>query len=100
MHGDCMNTPQHNRPDRPGPSKKISSRFPRILAVGAALGIVSAALAGTAAAAPGPQEGSRDAAGPSAQAHGHHAREGHRGSGGHDDDGDDCDGLVVLICHG
>jgi anti-sigma factor RsiW len=94
-----MNTPQHQRPNRPAHSQQISSRIPRILALGAALGIVSAALTGTAVAAPGPHDGPREGAGHSVPAHGHHEREGHPG-GGHDDDGDDCDGLLVLICHG
>jgi hypothetical protein len=81
----------------PRPSEKSGSRIPRILAVGAALGLACAALAGTAApamAAPSAPHSASQAAGPD-RSHSDRAYHGHD-----DDDGDDCDGLIVLICHG
>ncbi|MFJ9543470.1 hypothetical protein ACIRPX_40455 [Streptomyces sp. NPDC101225] len=78
-------------------SEKTGSRIPRILAMGAALGLACAALAGTAAPAmaapPAPH-------GATAQSQAHDDRAAHHRHGGWDDDGDDCDGLIVLICHG
>ena len=83
-----MNTPLHNHPNTPEHAERTSTRIPRILAMGAALGIACAALVGAAgsavAAAPAPHDDARDKASSSA----------------HGDDGDDCDGLIVLICHG
>ncbi|MCX5425716.1 hypothetical protein [Streptomyces sp. NBC_00078] len=101
-----MNTPLSNHPSTPDHAERTSTRIPRILAVGAALGIACAALVGAAgsavAAAPAPHDDAREKASSSAPSRGHGQEEhrGHGGYGGYDDDGDDCDGLIVLICHG
>lgn len=94
-----MNTAQLDS-SCPRHSEKTGSRLPRIFAAGAALSLACAALAGAAAPAmaapPSPH-------GATVQTHdrGHDDRAAHRGHGGwDDDDGDDCDGLIVLICHG
>ncbi|MCI3243377.1 MULTISPECIES: hypothetical protein [Streptomyces] len=94
-----MNTAERNHSEPLRHSEKAGPRIPRILAVGAALGLACAALAGAAspamAAAPrpdGPAKATAD--------HRHDDRGAHRGHDDWDDDGDDCDGLIVLLCHG
>jgi hypothetical protein len=90
-----MNTAELN-PSSPRHSEKTGSRVARILAAGAALGLACAALAATAAPAMAAPTTPHSAT-TTSQAH---DRAAHHGHGGWDDDGDDCDGLIVLICHG
>ncbi|MFR0354952.1 hypothetical protein [Streptomyces sediminimaris] len=73
--------------------------MPRIFAAGAALSLACAALAVTAAPAMAAPPSPHDATART-HARGHDDRAAHRGHGDWDDDGDDCDGLIVLICHG
>lgn len=91
VHGDCMNTAELNHPDHARHSEKVGSRIPRIFALGAALGIACAAVVASAASAvAAPTAPHTATATTTASSHGGYG----------DDDGDDCDGLLVLICHG
>jgi hypothetical protein len=95
-----MNTAERNHRETHRDSEKAGPRIPRIAAVGAALGLACAALAGAtspALAAASHLEGTAKATAD----HRQDERGAARGHGGwDDDDGDDCDGLIVLICHG
>jgi len=94
-----MNTAERNQYETLRHSEKAGPRIPRIFALGAALGLACAAMAGAAApamaAVPHPHGSTQATAD-----HRDEDRGASRGHGGWDDDGDDCDGLIVLICHG
>ncbi|GAA3832662.1 hypothetical protein GCM10022403_077130 [Streptomyces coacervatus] len=101
-----MNTTQGNNPTRPGRANKIAFRLPRIFAVSAVLGIACAAGAATAASAaaatPAVQLTAKTTAAERISAQGHADEGSQRGhiGGGHDDDGGDCNGgLIVLLCN-
>lgn len=99
-----MNTTQGNSPTQLGRANKIAFRLPRIFAVSAVLGIACAAGAATAASAaaatPAVQLTAKTTAAERISAHGHGAvQRAHRGHGHGDDDGDDCSGLIVLLCN-
>ncbi|MFI1768394.1 hypothetical protein ACH41H_41010 [Streptomyces sp. NPDC020800] len=98
-----MNTAQLKHPKHPAHSMKTLSRIPRIVAVSAALGLACVAGAATTASAvaatPHPHVATDATAARTLPAHSH-GPSGMQGRlVGNDDYGDDCDGLIVLLCH-
>ncbi|MEU5540089.1 hypothetical protein [Streptomyces sp. NPDC020362] len=98
-----MNTAQLKHPKRPTHSMKTLSRIPRIVVVSAALGIAcvagAAPTASAVAATPHPHVATDATDARTIPAHAHGESGVHGRLGGQDDYGDDCDGLIVLLCH-
>ncbi|MEU6257021.1 hypothetical protein [Streptomyces sp. NPDC047043] len=93
-----MNTAQLNPANAPRHSKKSSVRLPRIVTVGAALGIACAAGMATAATAVAATPASSLTAARAVHGHGGGHDGDFHGIGGHFGGGD-CDGLIVLLCN-